>query len=33
VPKWTEDRQFSPDLAAAEAFLADGIEPHLEELA
>lgn len=33
VPKWTEDRQFSPDLAAAEAFLADGIEPYLEELA
>ena len=32
VAKWTEDRQFSPDLAASEAFLAAGVEAHFAEL-
>ncbi|HVS04328.1 MAG TPA: histidine ammonia-lyase [Thermoanaerobaculia bacterium] len=32
VPKWVEDREMAPDLAAAEAFLDQGIEPHLEGL-
>jgi histidine ammonia-lyase len=33
VPKWDQDREMAPDLAVAEAFLADGIEPHLSGLA
>ena len=32
VARWTEDRQFSPDLAASEAFLAAGVDPHLADL-
>jgi histidine ammonia-lyase len=32
VPKWEEDRELAPDLAVAESFLKDGIEPHICDL-
>ncbi len=32
VPKWTEDREMSPDIGRAEAFLAGEIDRHLESL-
>ena len=32
VPKWEEDRELAPDLAAAESFLSEGIEPHISGL-
>lgn len=30
VRPWDQDREMAPDLAAAEAFLDDGLDPHLE---
>lgn len=32
VPKWEEDRELAPDLAAAESFLTADIEPHISGL-
>lgn len=32
VPKWEEDRELAPDLALAEAFLTESIEPHISDL-
>jgi histidine ammonia-lyase len=32
VPKWEEDRELAPDLAIAEIFVVDEIEPHLGDL-
>jgi histidine ammonia-lyase len=32
IARWDEDREMAPDLAAAEDFLRDGIDPHLQEL-
>jgi histidine ammonia-lyase len=32
VPKWEEDRELAPDLAAAESFLTEDIEPHISGL-
>ena len=32
VPFWREDREMAPDLEAAEGFLDDGLDPHLEGL-
>ena len=32
VPKWEDDREMAPDLAAAEAFLGDEVDEHLERL-
>lgn len=32
VAAWDEDREMAPDLAAAEAFLADGVDAHLTAL-
>jgi histidine ammonia-lyase len=32
VPPWREDREMAPDLEAAEAFLDDGLDPHLAGL-
>jgi len=32
VAPWHEDREMAPDLAAAEAFLDDGLDPHLAEV-
>jgi histidine ammonia-lyase len=33
VDPWRQDREMAADLAAADAFLLDGVEPHLEGLA
>jgi histidine ammonia-lyase len=33
VPRWDEDREMAPDLAAAEEFLGAAVEAHLEALA
>jgi histidine ammonia-lyase len=32
IARWDEDREMAPDLAAAAAFLREGIDPHLQEL-
>jgi hypothetical protein len=32
VPKWEEDRELAPDLAVAESFLTEDIEPHIGDL-
>ena len=32
VAPWSEDREMAPDLAAAEAFLDAGLDPHLAEI-
>jgi histidine ammonia-lyase len=32
VPPWTEDREMSPDIVAAERFLDDGLDRHLDGL-
>jgi histidine ammonia-lyase len=32
IASWNEDREMAPDLAAAEEFVREGIDPHLQEL-
>jgi histidine ammonia-lyase len=32
IAGWDEDREMAPDLAAAEEFVREGIDPHLQDL-